>query len=117
MTFKSRVFARGTSRKRTGVMNRLEAAYALHLTMLKNQGDVIWFEYEPMKLRLADNTYLTPDFLVLTNDGELQIHETKGSKAIYMDDARVKMKVAADKFPFRFFVIYRTKEGWTKDEV
>ena len=80
-------------------MNKTEAAYGQHLELLKQAGEVHWYGFEAVKLRLADNTFYTPDFAVVAADGVLEMHEVKG---FWEDDARVKIKVAADKFPFRF---------------
>lgn len=86
-----------------GQMNGTEAKYAAVLESLKHCGAVIWYEFEGIKLRLADNTFYTPDFLVMREDHVLECHEVKG---FWMDDARVKIKVAADKFPiFRFYAV------------
>jgi hypothetical protein len=104
-------FARGKLKPRK--MNKTEAAYAQHLNALKLAGDVLWFEFEGIKLRLADDTQYTADFFVLTRDGVLEVHETKG---FWRDDARVKIKVAAEKYPFRFFGITKDKTGWAREE-
>jgi hypothetical protein len=85
-------------------MNKLEADYAAELELLRRAGDVAWYAYEAIRLRLADNTFYVPDFLVMLSSGELQVHEVKGH---WEDDARVKIKVAAEKFPFRFLAITR----------
>lgn len=105
------MFARGKLKPRE--MNKTEAKYDCHLHALKLVGDVIWYDFECIKLRLADHTYYTPDFLVLTKDFVLEIHETKG---FWRDDARVKIKVAAAQFPFRFFGITKSKTGWDREE-
>ena len=85
-------------RLRTGEMNKTEARYAEHLEHIK--GSVIaWYKFEAVKLRLADNTFYTPDFAVMLIDGPIEMHEVKG---FWEDDARVKIKVAAETFPFRF---------------
>jgi hypothetical protein len=96
----NRSFALG--RLKTGEMNKTEAAYALLLAGLKGSGDVLWFRFEGMKLRLADNTFYTPDFAVMWRDGQMQCHEVKG---FWQDDARVKVKVAAEMYPFAFIGI------------
>jgi hypothetical protein len=83
----------------TGAMNKTEAAYANHLNQLQIAGEVLWHKFEGVKLRLADNTFYTPDFAVLTRDCVLELHEIKG---FWEDDARVKIKVAASLYPFRF---------------
>ena len=86
-------------RLKTGEMNKTEQAYAAHLELLKAAGEVLWYRFEGLKLRLADNTFYTPDFAVLTRELVLECHEVKG---YWQDDARVKIKVAAEMYPFRF---------------
>ena len=90
-------FAQG--RLKTGAMNKTEAAYAADLQAAEARGDVLWHKFEGLKLRLADNTFYTPDFTVLASDGVLECHEVKG---FWTDDARVKIKIAAELYPFRF---------------
>lgn len=104
-------FARGVLKPRK--MNKTEAAYARHLEALKLAGDVRWFDFECIKLRLADDTQYITDFAVMTRDDVLEIHEVKG---FWRDDARVKIKVAAANFPFRFFGITKDKTGWAREE-
>lgn len=102
-------------RLKTGEMNKTEARYAEHLK--KIQGTVIaWFKFEAIKLRLADNTFYSPDFAVMLTDGTLEMHEVKG---FWEDDARVKIKVAAALYPFRFIGVMeipRNKGGGWKIE-
>lgn len=86
-------------RLKTGEMNKTEAAYKVELEQLVSSGDVLWFKFEGVKLRLADNTFYTPDFAVMRSTGLMEMHEVKG---FWQDDARVKIKVAADLYPFRF---------------
>lgn len=96
-----------------GRMNQLEARYAELLdfgTRCKPQ-QYASFRFEALKLRLADKTFLTPDFMVLTADGLIEFHEVKG---FWEDDARVKVKVAAEIYPeFRFVAVtWNRREGW-----
>lgn len=95
-----------------GVMNKLEAAYSLQLRARQIAGEVLWFKYEAVKLRLAEKTFYTPDFAVMLDNGELEMHECKGWME---EDANVKIKVAASMYPFRFIrCMHRNKaEGWT----
>lgn len=86
-------------RLKAGAMNKTEAAYAEHLRLQQIAGAVLWHRFEGVKLRLADNTFYTPDFAVMADDGVLELHEVKG---FWTDDARVKIKVAAEMYPFRF---------------
>ena len=115
-TPKTRMQALG--RLKNGAMNKTEAQYAAHLETLKIQGRVAWYKFEGMKFRLADNTFLTPDFTVMWSNGELEAHEVKG---FMQDDANVKIKVAAELYPIRFFIIrVKTKKnggGWDIQEV
>jgi hypothetical protein len=82
-------------------MNRLERDYAACLESLKRAGVFDWYEFEPMRLRLADGTYYRPDFGVVRG-GILEFHECKG---FMREAARVRLNVAADKFPFPFFLV------------
>lgn len=94
---------------RAGEMNKTEAAYAAYLDAQKKTGLIADYRFEAVKLRLADKTFYTPDFVVLAPDGVLEMHEVKG---FWEEDARVKIKVAAAQFPFRFLAITRDKGNW-----
>jgi len=100
-------------RMKSGVMNRTEEAYANHLEKLKSQGEILWFKFEGMKFRLADNTFYTPDFCVMRANGEIEAHEVKG---FWLDKARVKIKVAADQFPIKFIAIKINRNQFTIEE-
>jgi hypothetical protein len=93
-------------RLKTGQMNKTEARYSRYLNVLLDVGDIAWFKFEGIKFRLANNCFYTPDFVIMRHNGELQCHEVKGHKAIFMDDAKVKIKTAAEMYPVRFFVVY-----------
>lgn len=94
------IFALG--RLKTGSMNKTEAAYDAHLALQQHAGQIQWRKFEGLKLRLADNTFYTPDFAVMAADGVIECHEVKG---FWQDDARAKIKVAADLYPFRFLAV------------
>lgn len=108
---KQRLFALG--RLKTGERNKTESAYEDMLNTLLIAGEILWYKFEGMKLRLADNTFYTPDFTVLTKSGHIEQHEVKG---FWQDDARVKIKVAASMYPFKFIAAKpKTKKnggGW-----
>lgn len=107
-------------RMKPGKMNRTETAYSKHLDILKSLGDVLWWEFEAIKLKLADNTHVTPDFAVMNGAQELEFHDTKGSFAMIEDDAWAKVKIADSKFPFRFFIVApidRKFSAWKVEEV
>lgn len=111
---KSGTYALG--RLPTGQMNKTEAKYASHLKMKQFAGEVLWWKFEGIKLRLADNTFLTVDFATMRADGVLEMVDVKGAKAVFQDDARVKMKVAADIYPFSFKAVYPRKGGGWEEE-
>ncbi|MBB3020684.1 hypothetical protein FHR70_003770 [Microvirga lupini] len=104
-------------RMKNGQMNKTEEAYAAHLELRRIAGEVAWYKFEGIKLRLADNTFLTIDFAVMLTDGSLEMHEVKG---FWTDDARVKIKVAADLYPFRFIAVQALPKkqggGWKVEE-
>jgi len=89
-----------------GTMNKTEQAFARYLDELKLAGAVLWYKFEGVKLMLAPNTSITVDFAVLPASGILEMIDVKGAKAIFTDDARAKMKVAAASYPFVFKVAY-----------
>lgn len=98
---KAGLFALG--RLKTGERNRTEQAYENVLKTMLISGEILWYSFDSIKLRLANNTFLSVDFFILTKDFKLQAVDVKGSLAIITDDAKVKMKVAAEKFPWEFF--------------
>ena len=59
--------------RRTGERNKTEAAYEQQLEFLRRGGEVLWYKFEGIKLRLADNTFLTVDFPVMLKDGALEM--------------------------------------------
>ena len=104
-------------RLKTGTMNKTEQAYAATLEQRRHAGEVAWFKFEGIKLRLADNTFYSPDFAVMLADGQLEMHEVKG---YWLDDARAKIKIAADLYPIRFLAIQvkpkKEGGGWSVEE-
>ena len=106
---------RSLGRMGGGKMNKSEAAYAAHLDALKSVGQILWYRFEGMKFRLADNTFYTPDFAVIVASGALELHEFKG---FMEEDANVKIKTAATQYPFVFRLIRKGKGGtWDIREV
>lgn len=103
-------------RLKTGAMNKTEAAYAAMLRDAESLGDILWHRFEGVKLRLADNTFYTPDFAVVAKDGVVECHEVK---SFWLDDARMKIKVAADQYPFRFKAVKALAKkhggGWSEE--
>lgn len=105
--------ARGVHRQ-PGEMNKTERAYSEALEDRKAAGEIASWQFDAVKLRLAAKTFYTPDFLVMLADGSIEFHEVKGH---WEDDARVKIKVAARLFPFRFLAVRKVKGGWQEEEI
>jgi hypothetical protein len=87
------------ARRVAGVMNKLEAEFKQLFLLQKPHG------YEEITFKLGPDCRYTPDFWSQEADDTITISEIKGH---WRDDAKVKIRVAAEKFPmFRF-------EAWSK---
>jgi hypothetical protein len=91
-------------------MNKLESLYAREELEVRKMARIIdEYRFEAVKLRLAHNTFYIPDFMI-TIDNLIEFHEIKGH---WEDDARVKIKVAAEMYPeFTFIAVQRKKGIW-----
>ncbi len=100
-------------RLKSGVMNPTETRYSQLLDVMKSSGELVWWAFEGITLKLAEGSRYTPDFFVMRPDGTLECHEVKGR---WIGDAKTKMRVAAEKFPFKFVAIFaklkRDGGGW-----
>jgi hypothetical protein len=95
--------------------NKLEARFAHYLETLLNMGAIKRYDFESIKFRLAKKTWYTPDFCVVRSDGRIGCYETKG---FWRDDARVKIKVAAEKYPHIAFIAVRmVNREWEFDHI
>lgn len=98
-------------------MNKLEAKYELVLRARMQIGEVLWYKFHAFKLRLADNTFLETDFVVMRASGHLEVHEVKG---YMLGDARAKLAIAADMYPFVFLLVREIPKkdggGWSLEE-
>jgi len=90
-----------------GQMNGTERAYAADLEMMKTTGIILNYKFEAVKLKLADNTFYTPDFFIVYPD-HFEFVETKGG--FIRDDAGVKFKVAREQYPFFRFRMLQYKK-------
>lgn len=87
-------------------MNKTERAYADHLYGLQLAGEILQYEFEGVKLRLAPGAFYTPDFYVVTPE-RFELHEVKG---FWREAAKVRIKTAAAKYPhFKFIVVKMDK--------
>jgi len=107
----SAMLAKG--RMRSGEMNGTEKRYAATLDARLLAGEIAWYVFESITLKLADDTRYTPDFAVMLPDGSFEFHEVKG---FALEDSVVKWKVAGERFPFVFRMIWARKKadggGW-----
>jgi hypothetical protein len=108
------VFARGALPEPD--MNGTERAYAQLLDVRQKAGEIAWWRFEGITLKLADDTRYTPDFAVMLADGTMEMHETKG---FMREDAHVKIKVAAAQFPFKFRLLKMDRKAriWHETEL
>lgn len=123
-------------------MNGTERRYAAEvLEPRRMAGEILRWDFEPITFRLAPRTTYTPDFVVelapraridegsrarayldtvehyvgLVGARILEVHEVKG---VWQDAGRVKIKVAAAKFPaYRFVAVRRVDGLWQFEEI
>ena len=101
-------------------MNRIEAEFAAFLEIQKRGGDsgvlkgwtVLDYKFEAMRLKLAERTTYTPDFIVTFSGNAMMLIEIKGPH-VY-DDSLVKYKVASEMYPAFKWAMWRKDKakGW-----
>jgi len=100
-------------RREKGEKTEYEEAWE---TELRKMPEVDGYLFERIKLKLADNTFYTPDFFVMMADGTIEFHEVKGSwKAPGQDDSKVKIKVAAEQYKWALFRSIEMKKKPKRD--
>lgn len=101
----------GRKRKiREKKMNNTEREFSKVLEKAKVEGEIIRWNFEELSLKIAPNTRYIPDFLAVLPNGRWQVFEIKGHLE---DDAAVKFKTAAEKYPeISFHMLRRTKGRW-----
>lgn len=103
--------------KKSRGMNGLETAFSYELEAQKQAGEIAWWGFESLRFRLADGAWYKADFIVLYPSGELIVVETKG---FWRESARLRIKVAADRHPFKFVAMRKKKAkdggGWDREE-
>lgn len=101
------------ARRKPGEMNKTEKAYSDLLEARRISGEIFGWYYEAITLKIAKDCRYTPDFMVVTASLEVEFHEVKG---YWIDDAKVKIKVASSKFPFRFIAVSLKRKEWVVEE-
>lgn len=102
-------------------MNKTETAFSRYLDIILLAGEIIEWRFEPIKLRLANATFYTPDFVVVLPDQSIEMIDVKGRVGSgpggWEEDARVKIKVAAETYPwFHFVGMAKSKTGWIRED-
>lgn len=95
-------------------MNKTEAAYGQVLELRKRGGEIAWYCYEGITLKLAPDCRVTIDFDVMLADGSIELHEVKG---FMRGDASVKYRIATELFPFPILIVRRQKGVWIIEPV
>ena len=106
----------GRARHVAGEMNATEKQFAEMLRLKQLAGDILQFEFEAIKFRIGDRCFYTPDFVVWQpfNAG-MVAYEIKGH---WEDDARVKIKAAAARYPqVSFIAVKKVRYGWNYEEI
>ncbi|GKS68983.1 hypothetical protein W03_09870 [Nitrosomonas sp. PY1] len=110
-----RLYALGRLKK--GQLNKTEQSYQDHLELLMRAGEILWYKFEGMTFRLADNLRYTPDFICMNKNGELEAVEVK---SWWVGDAKAKIKMASQLFPIKFTAVYAKPKkdggGWRMEE-
>ncbi len=84
----------------------LERQYAAHLEAKRIRGEIERWDYEEVKLRIADETWIVIDFRVILPDLTQEMHETKGFRR---EKDMIKLKAVAERHPYRFYLV--SKKG------
>lgn len=106
-----------------GVANKTETRYLQHLELRRIAGEILWYSFEAITLKLAHDCRYTADVAVMLKDCTLELHEvktmTKSGRLLIADDANVKLKMAAELFPFVFRrMAYEPNTGeWIEKEI
>lgn len=105
-------------------MNKTEERFASRLALMKAAGEILGYHYEAVKFCIVPTcpgkrvaVYYTPDFMVLRADSELEMIDVKGS-AGWSEDARIKIKTAAARYPEFRWVAYTwtAAKTWEREE-
>jgi hypothetical protein len=93
-------------RKPKGGMNKWEAQFAEMLEDQRKAGELVWWAFEPFRIRLAEKAFYRPDFVAVDAQGKTHIYEVKG---FFREAAKVRLKVAAEKLPYAFYIVRKDK--------
>jgi hypothetical protein len=89
-------------------MNKTEREFSEILNQALESGEIIRWQFEEVTLKIAPSTRYIPDFLAVLPSGAWQVFEIKGHLE---DDAAVKFKAAAEKYPEISFHMLKKQRG------
>lgn len=95
-------------------MNKWEASYAVMLEAQRKAGEIIWWDFERIRIRVGKGAWFKPDFFVILAGGSVEWHECKGYRR---EAAIVRIKAAADLIPLPFFIVTPKNGGWLKTRI
>jgi hypothetical protein len=95
--------------------NKWEESFGELLELRRLGGEIIWYQFEAMRFRLADGAYYKPDWMAMLANQQWIAFEVKG---MWREAARLRIKVAADQHPIKFCAVRKRKvsEGGGWDE-
>jgi hypothetical protein len=106
--------AKGRIANPTG-MNKIETDYHEHLRGRLLNGEIVWFMFGAINLKMGHDLHYRIDEFVMLPDGELQAHEVKGPYE--REDSKVKRRTAARMFPWPLYIVTRDGDGWNMELV
>ena len=111
---KPKVTAKASADTSPKYKSKLERRFAEEWLTPRQQ--TLRWAYEPEKFKLGTGAWYCPDFREILPDGEIIFYEVKG---FWRDAAKVRIKVAASRHPYKFFVATWDKKAkyWNIEEV
>lgn len=89
-------------------MNKTEKEFSKILDSALASGEIARWQFEEVTLKIAPSTRYIPDFVAVMPTGTWQVFEIKGHLE---DDAAVKFKAAAEKYPEISFHMLKKQNG------
>src|SRR5215469_11365521 len=94
-------------------MNKTETECASILEVRKRHGEIVHWQYEGVRLKLAEDCHYTPDFFVIVSLEPLKLLMIEVKGRFIFDDALVKFKIARSHVNWaRMEFWQKTKDGW-----
>ncbi len=96
--------------------NQLEQDFAWHLSIQKSERKIFNCWAKPMVLAIGPTMTFEPDFMVDDGNNWIWLIDTKGPFS--REDSRIKIKIAAERYPmWNFLIVTRPDGQWKAKEV